>query len=86
LIEEGLPGMQVRFNHSPQHKGIMLNDVPRLRFVLDIEDAYSTLIVEERTAHKELPGRKNLSHIREMFAKKGQFGYLFPGLPSRARV
>ena len=41
LIEVGMPGMQVRFNNPCLHKGIVGDNVPRLRFVLDIENAYS---------------------------------------------
>src|SRR5215472_14690142 len=48
LIEVGMPGMQVRFNHLCQHKGIVLDDVPRLRFALDVENGQATLVVQER--------------------------------------
>ena len=63
--------MQVRFKHPRQHCGIVCDDFARLRFALDIENAQAALNVQERTAHEELPGRKNLLHILDMFAKKG---------------
>jgi len=63
--------MQVRFNNPLLHKGIVCDDVPRLRFACDIENAQGALIVQKRTAHEQLPGRKHLLHILVMFAKKG---------------
>ena len=63
--------MQVRFKNPRQHRGIVCDYFPRLRFVGDIENAQAALIVQKSTAHEQLPGRKNLLHILDMFAKKG---------------
>ena len=63
--------MQVRFNNPRLHKGIVCDDVPRLRNARDIENAQAALIVQKSTAHEQLPGRKNLLHILDMFVKKG---------------
>jgi hypothetical protein len=65
--------MQVRFNN------------PRLRNARDIENAQAALIVQKRIAHEELPGCKNLLHIPDMFAKKGELNHCFHGLLSWAR-
>jgi hypothetical protein len=48
----------MRFNHLCLHKGIVGDDCPRLRFVLDIKNVQGTLIVEERTSHDQLPGKE----------------------------
>src|SRR5579859_5579278 len=80
-----MPGMEVRFNHPRQHEGIVCDDVPRLGFALDIENAQATLIVQKSTAHEQLPGRKNLSHIRGMFAIEGELIHRFYRLPGWAR-
>jgi hypothetical protein len=63
--------MQVGFNNPRLHKGIVCDDFPRLREVFDIENAQAALIVQKSTSHEQLPGRKNLLHILDMFVKKG---------------
>jgi len=63
--------MQVRFNHPPQHERIVFHDLARLRFVLDIENAQTSLIVQKSTTNEQLPGRKHLIDIRAMFAITG---------------
>src|SRR5215472_8224773 len=46
LIEVGIPGMQVRLKAPRQHCGIASDDVPRLCFAGDIENAQAGLLVQ----------------------------------------
>src|SRR5258708_32566061 len=66
-----MPGMHMGLQELRQHSGIMRENFKCLRFVGDIENAQTTLIVQKRTAHDEsLVSKKQLVHKPAMFPIK----------------
>src|SRR5712691_8058708 len=66
-----MPGMYMGLQELRQHGGIVRENFKCLRFVGDIKNAQSTLIVQKRTAHEEsLVSNKQLVHKPAMFPIK----------------